>query len=883
MITTQDAREKKSDAMAEEPETQNKPPPGVRASNSSRSRRSRSDLGFKSKSFRSKRTLALLQIPSMRKHVAQSMGLNPDDPCFVEMVTSKLDLAHLSDTKNYEEEINSPPPPPPPPPPPVLIHSKMSASSGDIQMGSLSISRGDRTKSEPDFADMHSSRCRKPRTHIPTFDEFRLRLGRTRCRPASTAFEFLSSKDDSNSCAHSSQHDITPVLPPSFNQQTQCDPLSGANLKSPCEQSVRFIQDQHDELTLDIYDTSAAAAKPSCRKSEEVTSDLEEEFSEISTARSKTCENVSLDAQVSVLRSISDVSDIVAEESRTKVIREKRTKPYKSDPFCTASQNGGDRPPTPPSVTYENTTDGMSKDDVLSFLHQVTHTEVIARSNSMKCLDSSGLPKKFGVDLKYALLIHCYAFKRLITASNAGSRMRCCILSQEQSISEACSIMISLLKINRRINYVKNTLYLGFIHIQMVSSLHEIYDISRSPETGICVMCRHTDVSSAQSFVCEDCRVMSSERRKAIQEIVETEKNFYRSLVTLRDEFYAPLKSSGLLSPDQLSSVFSNLHELVSISKQFRRQLSDSLSLAIKRGDMVNTSFKLAYQSLVRFDRQDYVTVLIGRPFLESSSMLLAFETYCTQQSSAQSLLEQLMDEKNLLRLFLEESLKENEALRRMDLKTFLMVPVQRIMKYPLLLARLLKMTPKSHLDYKAIVKAKSRMEEILEHINMAALEVLGWNRHEAYCLHTAHLHNTVMGDHLWSQRVNSLKFHTAHAVLVSLGRNPHLEAEATRTMTFPHESRVKEVALVLFRDKNGRFLPLRDPISLAQCVVSKELDVPDVFLLSEVNSESFIMKGNDVAETAVWFHLLQLHGKDMGQWRRRRKALPNIMMHHKP
>jgi hypothetical protein len=98
--------------------------------------------------------------------------------------------------------------------------------------------------------------------------------------------------------------------------------------------------------------------------------------------------------------------------------------------------------------------------------------------------------------------------------------------------------------------------------------------------------------------------------------------------------------------------------------------------------------------------------------------MLLAFETYCSAQSTAQNLLNQLMEEKNLLRLFLQESTKENEALQRMDLKTFLMVPVQRIMKYPLLLGRLLKTTPKTHADYKAVLKAKSRVEEILDHIN---------------------------------------------------------------------------------------------------------------------------------------------------------------------
>ena len=71
----------------------------------------------------------------------------------------------------------------------------------------------------------------------------------------------------------------------------------------------------------------------------------------------------------------------------------------------------------------------------------------------------------------------------------------------------------------------------------------------------------------------------------------------------------------------------------------------------------------------------------IGRPFLESSTMLLAFDTYCSAQATSPALLEQLVAERDLLRLFLEESRKENTALRRMDLKAFLMVPVQRVMK----------------------------------------------------------------------------------------------------------------------------------------------------------------------------------------------------------
>jgi len=78
---------------------------------------------------------------------------------------------------------------------------------------------------------------------------------------------------------------------------------------------------------------------------------------------------------------------------------------------------------------------------------------------------------------------------------------------------------------------------------------------------------------------------------------------------------------------------------------------------------------------------QDYTTVSIGQLFLDSSTMLLAYETYCVNQSGVAPYLEQLESNKELLRVFLSVSQTENSVLRRMSFKSFLMVPVQRIMR----------------------------------------------------------------------------------------------------------------------------------------------------------------------------------------------------------
>ena len=63
----------------------------------------------------------------------------------------------------------------------------------------------------------------------------------------------------------------------------------------------------------------------------------------------------------------------------------------------------------------------------------------------------------------------------------------------------------------------------------------------------------------------------------------------------------------------------------------------------------------------------------------------------------------------------------------------YVQVPVQRVTKYPLLLARLLKVTPGHHKDRENIREAQTRIEAALEQINKDAKEIIAmkgsWRR----------------------------------------------------------------------------------------------------------------------------------------------------------
>merc|ERR1712141_192535 len=154
---------------------------------------------------------------------------------------------------------------------------------------------------------------------------------------------------------------------------------------------------------------------------------------------------------------------------------------------------------------------------------------------------------------------------------------------------------------------------------------------------------------------------------------------------------------------DQLAAIFLNADELIQVNARFCEVLRDAVEMAYDSGD------------------EDLARVHVGKLFLDSLSMLRAFESYCTRQGSASTQLASLEKERELLRIFLRVSQMENTILRRMNLSSFLMVPVQRVTKYPLLLSRLLKVTPAHHQDRSSLQESRERIEHHLENMNQEA------------------------------------------------------------------------------------------------------------------------------------------------------------------
>ncbi|KDR08167.1 Myosin-M heavy chain [Zootermopsis nevadensis] len=399
-------------------------------------------------------------------------------------------------------------------------------------------------------------------------------------------------------------------------------------------------------------------------------------------------------------------------------------------------------------------------------------------------------------------------------------------------------------------------------------------------------------------LVCRKCGKKRAERKEIIAEIVETEEKYGRDLQIIMEEFYRPMLVAGLLTPEQLAAIFLNVEELLEHNAALAEKLRDNMEIALEQGD------------------EDLLTVNIGKLFLEASPMLHAFESYCIRQGAASLLLANLEKEKELLRIFLRVSQMENAVLRRMNLNSFLMVPVQRVTKYPLLLARLHKVTPAHHESREHLRQSQHKIELHLEHMNSEAkdisttklwrrisimngrrsssetdmlsiklrkmaLDILEWNHDEVRFAMEGKLLFTNPADSNW-RKGRTIKLNTINALLVTNGKptEDYRPDPSEDALTFPRKTGVREATLLLLKEKCGRYAQLREPLYLDKCIVCAESDWEDYFEVQELASkDTFIFKAEDVDRTKLWYRQLQYHAQGMGAWRRRRNALANIMI----
>ncbi|NXK52424.1 DNMBP protein, partial [Chauna torquata] len=179
---------------------------------------------------------------------------------------------------------------------------------------------------------------------------------------------------------------------------------------------------------------------------------------------------------------------------------------------------------------------------------------------------------------------------------------------------------------------------------------------------------------------------MLEKRSKVIEELLQTERDYIRDLEMCVERIMVPLQQAQVGNVD-FEGLFGNIQVVISFSKQLLSTLEAS--------DAIGPVF------------------LAQRAELES-----VYRVYCQNHDEAIALLETYEKDEKIQKQLVDLLDGLRGCTNYINLGSFLIKPVQRVMRYPLLLMELLSATPEPHPDKAPLTAAVLAVKEINVNIN---------------------------------------------------------------------------------------------------------------------------------------------------------------------
>ncbi|XP_057190118.1 rho guanine nucleotide exchange factor 4 isoform X6 [Triplophysa rosa] len=182
-------------------------------------------------------------------------------------------------------------------------------------------------------------------------------------------------------------------------------------------------------------------------------------------------------------------------------------------------------------------------------------------------------------------------------------------------------------------------------------------------------------------------------RANVINEIMSTERDYIKHLKDIFEGYIKQCRRrTDMFTEEQLRTIFGNIDELYRFQKKFVKALEK------------------------KFNKDQPHLSEIGSCFLEHQTNFQIYSEYCNNHPNACVQLSKLMKIKKYVFFF--EACRLLQKMIDISLDGFLLTPVQKICKYPLQLAELLKYTNPQHRDYKDVEAALNAMKNVARLIN---------------------------------------------------------------------------------------------------------------------------------------------------------------------
>nr|XP_047129033.1 protein still life, isoform SIF type 1-like isoform X3 [Hydra vulgaris] len=194
----------------------------------------------------------------------------------------------------------------------------------------------------------------------------------------------------------------------------------------------------------------------------------------------------------------------------------------------------------------------------------------------------------------------------------------------------------------------------------------------------------------------------SEKLRKSILELINTEITYTKNLKILQERYLIPLKEENLLTSDEADLLVKNIRDIYMFQKTFLEKLQE----------IKNNEKKMdAFEDVKQFQNIIY---LIGKLFLEFCDKFRLYSTFCSCHSRAVKLLQVNTNEALKAFLIARNPKQQHTA----SLESYLITPIQRILRYPLLIKTMMKYMLKDSEEYLCMNNALISIEKVANYIN---------------------------------------------------------------------------------------------------------------------------------------------------------------------
>ncbi|XP_041440451.1 spermatogenesis-associated protein 13 isoform X4 [Xenopus laevis] len=186
---------------------------------------------------------------------------------------------------------------------------------------------------------------------------------------------------------------------------------------------------------------------------------------------------------------------------------------------------------------------------------------------------------------------------------------------------------------------------------------------------------------------------MGQMRANVVREIMDTERVYIKHLKDICEGYIKQCrKHTSMFTEGQLNTIFGNIEDIYKFQKKFLKDLEK------------------------KHNKDEPHISDIGDCFLNNQDGFSIYSEYCNNHPSACLELSNLMKQGKYRHFF--EACRLLQQMIDIAIDGFLLTPVQKICKYPLQLAELLKYTTQEHSDYNKIKEAYEAMKNVACLIN---------------------------------------------------------------------------------------------------------------------------------------------------------------------